>query len=302
MRIVDKVRELNHARVHGFPKGLTIGDPELDKYLNFIQGNTLYIHAYPAAGKTTFNRWLQVQLAKKYGWKCKMYDTETGDEERVFYELIEFWCERPMKEINDEMYSDAFKMINKHFFVITDPTPVKDILTDLSEFQSLSIDHMGTVKDRVNYDFIDEFLPSFNHLMKKTNTHGTILTHPKKDIGFKQKQTTDEGDIIWFYPIATPDRIWMGQSWEKYGNNIIHLWRPAKGMVNGKGELYEDNIVYLYTQKIKPKEAGKINFVEGIKLKYWDEKRIFHSEGFHKLDHLQPIKPNENFLDDETPF
>ncbi len=215
---IDK--ELSHIRKHGFERGMTVGDKELDKILT-VKAPYIYLYiGVMGMGKSTFLRWYLMQLTKKHTQqRIALFSPEMRPAAREYAKLIEAFSEKNLRGkddtriITDEEYIRAKQFVRNHFYIIAPDRNNYDKLNKKMTRGNLNTLHgifsyvlylkrrygtTGYVIDPWNKiesskpngmsdtDYVGQQLDNILEFNEEHNLHAHILLHPSKDRVHKQ--------------------------------------------------------------------------------------------------------------------
>jgi archaellum biogenesis ATPase FlaH len=127
----DDEAYLELARAGKLPMGKTTGMPELDKHFLFKPGSFVIINGFDNVGKTSVILFLAMLSAIYHGWRWVIYTAENSPAS-CRRKMMEFYWNKPLRQMNDLEYKLAKQFVRDHFDFIKSEDDLynyKDILT-----------------------------------------------------------------------------------------------------------------------------------------------------------------------------
>ena len=340
-KLLDNVKsDLDILRDKGIQRGMEVGW-DFDKLpFTVMLGNTTYIGAAPASGKTEIWFEFLINLSCKYEWNHIIYSPETGNATEIYAELCHKFIGKSYvknkgyeMDLKEQIKAEHF--ISKHFVVID---PVDEELTidvfyslcdkiefDLNKkFHTTMIDPWNELTEKLIPEdlgredkYLSRILGIVRKNARKTGRHNCVITHVRD-----QSPIIKDGKT--FFPMPTARDFAGGQTWFRKGMNMLMIWRPPYGLLDETGRMYEDNEVHIHIAKVKPKGTAKRGtfklFLDTQRYQYYmieNDNRVYANRSLntyqHKIEVKEPvnlmqvgIQVNEDFTkpltDDDLPF
>lgn len=302
----DREKEIEELYENGLQKGADVGFDCLNEIMSVKLGCTTYVYGAPYSGKSQVWFEILINLSVLHGWKHAVYSPETGNANDIFIELMTIFIRKDFypdfnNKMNDEEKEEAKKFIDEHFIVI-DPNDGVFTIEDFFNYVDIveriyNTKIHTTVADPFNefrHDFskdnnrqdmyIERVLGDFRRNAQLNERHNCLITHI-------QDQAVREKDDIRYYPPATFREIAGGQAWSRKGQQMISVWRPARGLSDENGIHYLENEACVIVQKSKPKGIGK----NGTARMFYDVKKHSYYESGVSEYRYAPRNKKEQF-------
>lgn len=273
-----------------FEKGLDCGWWCGDDYVSYKKGNTTYLYAHPAAGKTVFTVELFVHLAKNLGQKICIYSPETGGRKEMIWNIIQVYIGKRLYgkgayKISAKEIEEGLKFAHDNFIILENVPSAEGKLDRFTVRDILNQVHLAEREYNMKVDFlcIDPFnlldremeddkkaiadyvlgtLNFINYAAKKMNIHILLVAHLAGDELIVDKDTGIE-----YMPKPHESKLAGGQSFWRAGFQMIGLFREPYGVTAKNGIPYEENCTQVLVQKSKPLGIGK----QGMFKIYYDK-------------------------------
>lgn len=249
--------ELINIYESNYPKGDTIGYPELDKLISWKRGQFVVGSGIPGHGKSTFVDQVCLRLAIRKNWKIAMFSPE-NDNVLKSIRLAEQITGKPVHgpgRMSKELFERTLVMIEHHFSFF-DTDNLNDYKIDnLFRIGKTLVRQKGIdaiILDPFNYidsegdsdngnDKIGRMLVKMKKFAKVNNVMVLLIAHPRK---MQRDKNTGEYEIPRLYDIS--------------GSH--HFANVAdNGFVVHRN--FQSGQVDIYVQKIKHYFMGKVGFV-----------------------------------------
>lgn len=256
-------QKYQHLFRHGRDTGIRGGFTQLP--LNYKKGSTTYIYAPPSVGKSYF--WLNqaLFLAQKHGWRHVIYSPEMGEPQDLLATMTEIL-------VGNRFYDDerfgmlkhhkdyAEKILMKNFVIIDQIESLEhyweevERLKQEGQIDCMTIDPWSHMPGDQDWKELNRQLVFNMAQAKKLNVHSCILTHSAK-----QDKVQDKKTGVWYYPPMDARDIALGQAWFRNGMNMVGLWKPSEGLIDGNtGTFYEENHFEVHIHKAKPVGCAEV--------------------------------------------
>lgn len=270
----ELTEDLEILRTHGRRKGKSTGFTQVDQFMTWKSGTTVYFYGMPFSGKSELIFEFILQGIELYGWNVAIFSPETGTGADILAELISKKLRKPLyRDANgcmsdSEMYR-AKTELSQHLYIIDpgyDSITLNELFSVVSEGEKklkrihlLVIDPWNELKHdfgRTNREdvYLEEALARVRRNAQEKKRINIISTHIA-DL----QQHMEKG--IRYYPQPSPNQLAGGRTWYRKGMNMISVWRPPYGLEDHEGRPYEKNEVHLTIQKYKPKGVGQLGTV-----------------------------------------
>lgn len=280
--------ELNKMRDAGTPKGNPTGFKTLDELFTIKLGSYTFILGAPHQGKSELAFELSFNQATRFGKKSLVYSSETGTVADIYAEFIHKYTGKSIYKDNehcvkDQDYYKAVNWIDEYFSVIDTEDrslsfqEIGDLVTN--ETMILADPYNEVKHDMSGYGsrqdlYIEDLMSDVRRLNKKKNTHTIITLHPASQ-NLKEEKVGSQ--TIRYYPMPMAREAAGGQALFRKAMTWINIWRPAPGLKDFSGRLYDHNELVYMVEKAKPKGVAK----KGIGSLYFD---TFRNRFFEKID------------------
>jgi len=304
----DIENELYLWRTNTYPKGLSTGFANLDKYFLFKRGNFNVFNGFDNVGKSTTLWYLCLLSSLLYGWKWVILSSENKGG-TVVKRLIEFyWC-KPIVQLNDIEYRIAKEFVLKHFTIIKNDTMYnfKDALEMcakinlvknkvdgilLDPYNSLKIDLSDKSKlstHEYHYEASSEMqqFAKLNDICVYLNCH--VVTSAMRD-GSPPKKADTEGGGKFANKADDFVTIHRNTQSEDWRNTQLHI-RKIKELETGGG----------YTQLDNPFIIRMVNNSCGFEDEF-NNNPVFQYHEKKDKNAQKTLKENNDFLTEAKPI
>lgn len=263
--VANVQNELAQIFRFGYPKGLEVGFPELDKLITFRTGELTTVTGIPGSGKSEFIDELTYRLAKDHDWTIGYLSAENQPVQLHVAKMMERYTGKKLYasynqhavQMSEEQYCQALEFMNNHFlFVGIDEENDEQLDMSIDGIFSMidvmifrfgikcfvldpwnMIEH-NIPKNMTETQYTSVVLTKITNYSKRKGIHFILVAHPKKPQ--KDKATGK-------YPVQTMYDISGSSHFFNKTDNGLSVWRD-----------FETGIVEVHVQKIRFKFIGKV--------------------------------------------
>lgn len=258
--ITKQVEKLNDIRKGNIVEGLKLGISEIDDHFRFKKGNFNIVLGHANVGKTTMTLYLMLLYTLKHDIKWLVYSSE-NEPYTLIKKIIEFLEQRPINQIETEIYQERVKWVHSHFRFI-----------DSSELYSY--------KDLLN--FADELSQTFKY--------DGFMIDPYNSLVKEKEIFKSIGGHEYDYLVASEMRMFC----KKHNITIwlnAHAHTEALRKKYAKGHLYEGHPM--------PPESADIEG-GGKFVNRCDDFIVWHRMIYHKFDWVYSLMYVKKIKDIDT--
>ena len=249
------------AEAHDFwagnwPKALSTGWPEVDKFYTIAPGQMTLLGGIPNHGKSTFMDALMVNLVTMHKFKACVYSPENHPLGVHAWHLIEKYIGKPMlpnkfgERINEEEMAAAGVWLDANFkFLRPTEISVKGVLDaataayEHTAYDILVLDPWNEFGDNrpaaINEtEWVSLCLGQFRRWARERGVHLFIVVHPRK------LEKDNKGN----YPVPTAWDLAGSAHWRNKADNILTYWRDFS-LEDGQAELHIQKVRFAYVGK-----------------------------------------------------
>lgn len=291
--------ELEDFFKNGIQPGLSIEEPEIDKYVTWESGRLAIVTGVPGSGKSEFVDYLVCKLNLLYGWRAAYFTPENYPLKYHYAKIFEKFSGKKFSknESQDIDYDIAYEHIKDNFYYILneeDLTP--DTIINNAKFLVKSkgvkilvvdpynkIDHQYD-KNITETQYVSKFLDKLILFGKLNNILIFLVAHPRK---------MERGTIPTLYDISGSANFYNKTD---YGFTVHRKYDERNLMTNE---------IEVHFQKIKFKHLGEQGVSE---LKYNYNNGRFETGTVDSWDNsnwlVKDVKPDfwEDISKTESPF
>lgn len=269
-KFTDIQQKLDIIRKNGTPKGTETGFKNLDELFTIKEGSFTFILAPPHNGKSELSFDILMNRAHR-GEKSLICSPETGSVEDIYAELIHKYSGKRVflggndwNVLSERDYNAAANWVDHHFSIVDTEekalsfeelfglvTDEKYILADpLNEMNHEESKSYGSRQDL----YLEDLCSKIRRYNKKNKKHTIVTLHPATQT---LKEEKIKGRSIRYYPMPLAREAAGGQALFRKAMTWINMWRPAMGLKDNLGRLYEENEVVVMVEKARPKGAAR---------------------------------------------
>ncbi len=257
--------DLIRLRDGGFDRGHSTGFEGLDQLFTVRAGELTVVTGIPNHGKSNFIDCLMVNMAIRDNWGWAIFSPENQPIARHAANLVEKYTQVPYLETSPDDVAISNEFIDNHFhWILPDVDANWDLQSILEMAQTLverngvngliidpwnEIDHKRPAS-LTETEYISKCLSVIKRFAREFDVHVFLIAHPAK----LYKNKNDE------YPVPTPYDISGSANWKNKTDNAITVYRDfyAKPTLSNP----HNQPVFVYVQKIRFKEIGRVGFQE----------------------------------------
>lgn len=277
----DLINGLQRYRKTYNEKGVYLGFEDVDKFYSMQLGGVTDWTGFPMSGKTQVLMEFLLNTSEFYGWRHLVYFPDVGNSIEIVADLIHKKTGKSFNPLQPNYITEievaqALDWVLYHFKVLTRSdmkakmTAVEfwDYAVKLKKDEGLETASIDSWKD-LNHpyaefggyaQYLEYVLPYRNQIAEDNDLHLHTIIHPK--LTEKEKDGSRKPPV--------PYDLKGGSEWFNSGKSMITVHRP----------FFDDNMVQIFFNKIKPRSIGKIGEVE---LRFDIQKFRYY-----KLDHSTP--------------
>jgi hypothetical protein len=190
---ISTLKYLESVRDGSFQMGLTTGISQLDEFYRMKQGNVVVINGFDNVGKSTVLWYIASLSVIFHDWNWIIFSAENKSG-GIMRKLIEFKECRPIKDMSEAQYMEAYKWVNEHFTILKnhETYTYKDILAMSTKlfkkksYNAVLIDpynslHRDKEKTQTVHDYDYEVMGDVRQWAEKFNCSVYINCHVQTD-------------------------------------------------------------------------------------------------------------------------
>jgi KaiC/GvpD/RAD55 family RecA-like ATPase len=154
----SQVDKLNAIRRGEIQEGLSLGVESIDEYWRFKFNSFNIVLGHASTGKTTTLLYLLLLYALKYDLKFLIYSAE-NEATSISKKLVEFLTGMPFHKIDDKLWLEKLKWVDKHFKYIN----IDEVYTSNELLEKAS-----SIKK--TYDYAALMIDPYNSLLRDKET------------------------------------------------------------------------------------------------------------------------------------
>jgi twinkle protein len=248
-----------------FPKALSTGWPEVDKYYKVAPGQITILGGIPNHGKSTFLDALLVNLVDLHKFKVCIYSPENHPVGIHAWNLIDKYTGTPMlgngmmPKISEADMAHAGIWLDKHFRFLTPGTINSEGLMhaatlahDAEPFDALALDPWNEFGDQrpngiTETEWVSITLGNWRRWARERGVHLFIVVHPRKL----------EKDQKGAYPVPTAWDLAGSAHWRNKADAILTYWRDFT-QEEAPAELHVQKVRFNWVGRVSPDPIGLI--------------------------------------------
>lgn len=259
----DVINGLYRYRQTYNEKGVYLGFDNVHEFYSMQLGGVTDWTGYPMSGKTQVLMEFLLNTSEFYGWRHLVYFPDVGNAVEIVADLIHKKTGKSFNPLQPNHISEmeintTLDWILYHFKILTRRdmkaklTPIQfwDYAVKLKKTDGLETASIDSWKD-LQHDYssfggyaqyLEFVLPYRNQIAEDNDLHLHTIIHPK--LTEKEKDGTRKPPV--------PYDLKGGSEWFNSGKSMITVHRP----------FFDDNLVQIFFNKIKPRSIGKIGETE----------------------------------------
>lgn len=286
-------------------RGKETGFKCLDELYTTKKGSFTCWLGSPAHGKSELIFEMLINQAYKYGEISLIYSPETGTVEEIMIELAHKYLKKqivrhnPLNEVATELDMHmALEWVDHHFVIIDGDENAYSFTQICEEGERFEKENNVTISNimaepynELVHDmkdfggrqdlYIEWFMTEIRRYCKKKGKHVHMSFHTGS-------QTAQKVGGITFYAMPKAREAAGGQAAFRKAMTWINIWRPANGLKNAQGNLYQPNEVLINIEKAKPKYISYRGtcslFFDTVKNRFYEKINGMDCYGF---DHIE---------------